>query len=84
MPEGLRAGKATPENLVLGLTADFLIRVRLFGAPFLDVLATEELRESAVAEVAEVLEGVGRHQHDGAFTINYIRLRFVAQKPEVA
>ncbi|EKG14428.1 Methyltransferase type 11 [Macrophomina phaseolina MS6] len=56
--------------------------VRLFGAPFLDLLATDELRESAVAEVAEVLEGVGRRQHDGAFTINYIRLRFVAQKPE--
>lgn len=56
--------------------------VRLFGAPFLDLLATEELRESAVGEVAQVLEGVGRRQHDGAFTINYIRLRFVAQKPE--
>lgn len=48
------------------------------------MLATDELRESAVDEVAEVLEGVGRRQHDGAFTINYIRLRFIAQKPEAA
>ncbi|KAH7361369.1 S-adenosyl-L-methionine-dependent methyltransferase [Pyrenochaeta sp. MPI-SDFR-AT-0127] len=55
--------------------------VRLFGASFLDLLATDELRDAAVAEVAEVLECVGRRQHDGAFIINYIRLRFVAQKP---
>ncbi|KAI1392348.1 S-adenosyl-L-methionine-dependent methyltransferase [Hypoxylon trugodes] len=54
--------------------------VRLFGADFLSLLATEGQREVAVREVVQVLEGVGRRQHDGAFTVNYIRLRFVAQK----
>lgn len=56
-------------------------RVRQFGASFFDLLGTDELRDAAVTEVSEVLEGVGRRQHDGAFVINYIRLRFVVQKP---
>ncbi|KAI0013830.1 S-adenosyl-L-methionine-dependent methyltransferase [Xylariaceae sp. FL0662B] len=54
--------------------------VRLFGANFLELLPTEDQRDSAVKEVVQVLEGVGRRQHDAAFTVNYIRLRFVAQK----
>ncbi|KAI0871704.1 S-adenosyl-L-methionine-dependent methyltransferase [Hypoxylon argillaceum] len=54
--------------------------VRLFGANFLEILPTPEQRDTAVKEVVEVLEGVGRRQHDGAFTVNYVRLRFVAQK----
>ncbi|KAI1206723.1 S-adenosyl-L-methionine-dependent methyltransferase [Annulohypoxylon truncatum] len=54
--------------------------VRLFGADFLALLPSDDQREAAVREVIEVLEGVGRRQHDGAFTVNYIRLRFVAQK----
>lgn len=54
--------------------------MRLFGADFLALLASDDQREAAVKEVVEVLEGVGRRQHDGAFTVNYIRLRFVAQK----
>ena len=56
------------------------IRVRLFGANFLDELPSNE-RENSVANVVNALEGVGRRQHDGAFIINYIRLRFEAQKP---
>jgi hypothetical protein len=55
-------------------------RVRLFGANFLDALPIDE-REDAITNVANALEGVGRRQHDGAFTINYIRLRFEADKP---
>jgi hypothetical protein len=55
-------------------------RVRLFGANFLDALPIDE-REDAITNVANALEGVGRRQHDGAFTINYIRLRFEARKP---
>ncbi|KAI6094001.1 S-adenosyl-L-methionine-dependent methyltransferase [Hypoxylon rubiginosum] len=54
--------------------------VRLFGANFLELLPTQDQRDAAVKEVVQVLEGVGRRQHDGAFTVNYIRLRFVAQK----
>ncbi|KAI0883674.1 S-adenosyl-L-methionine-dependent methyltransferase [Annulohypoxylon maeteangense] len=54
--------------------------VRLFGADFLALLPSDDEREAAVKEVVEILEGVGRRQHDGAFTVNYIRLRFVAQK----
>ncbi|KAI2637676.1 S-adenosyl-L-methionine-dependent methyltransferase [Hypomontagnella submonticulosa] len=53
--------------------------VRLFGAEFLRLLSDDQ-REAAVKEVVQVLEGVGRRQHDGAFTVNYVRLRFVAQK----
>ncbi|KAI1080206.1 S-adenosyl-L-methionine-dependent methyltransferase [Whalleya microplaca] len=58
--------------------------VRLFGANFLELLPAEAQRDAAVEEVVQVLEGVGRRQHDGAFTVNYVRLRFVAQKDPVA
>ncbi|KAI1761212.1 S-adenosyl-L-methionine-dependent methyltransferase [Hypoxylon sp. FL1150] len=54
--------------------------VRLFGANFLELLPTQEQKDAAVNEVVQVLEGVGRRQHDGAFTVNYIRLRFAARK----
>lgn len=56
-------------------------RIRLFCEPFLQVLPTVEARNAAVKHAVDILEGVGRHQHDGSFTVNYIRLRFVAQKP---
>ncbi|KAB8224752.1 hypothetical protein BDV33DRAFT_199424 [Aspergillus novoparasiticus] len=56
--------------------------IRLFGEPFLELLPTTEARDAAVKHAVDVLEAVGRHQHDGSFTVNYIRLRFVAQKPE--
>ena len=55
-------------------------RVRLFGAKFLDELPSDN-REDAITSIVNVLEGVGRRQHDNAFTINYIRLRFEAKKP---
>ncbi|KAE8382846.1 S-adenosyl-L-methionine-dependent methyltransferase [Aspergillus bertholletiae] len=55
--------------------------IRLFCEPFLQVLPTVEARDAAVKHAVDVLEGVGRNQHDGSFTVNYIRLRFVAQKP---
>jgi hypothetical protein len=58
------------------------LRVKLFGASFLDELKSDGERDDAVTNVVEALEGVGRRQHDSGFTINYIRLRFVAQKPE--
>ncbi|KAE8343867.1 hypothetical protein BDV24DRAFT_161168 [Aspergillus arachidicola] len=56
--------------------------IRLFGEPFLELLPTTSARDAAVKHAVDVLEAVGRHQHDGSFTVNYIRLRFVAQKPE--
>ncbi|OXV05565.1 hypothetical protein Egran_06667 [Elaphomyces granulatus] len=55
--------------------------VQLFGANFLEELKSDSEREEAVKNVVEALEGVGRRQHDGGFSINYIRLRFEAQKP---
>lgn len=58
------------------------LRIQLFGANFLDELKSDPEREDAVTNVVEALEGVGRRQHDGAFTVNYVRLRFIAQKPE--
>ncbi len=83
MEAGLKAGKlltsATSQAEHI-LTWRTQCRVRLFGANFLEILTTPEQRDKAVKEVVEVLEGVGRRQHDGAFTVNYIRLRFVAQK----
>lgn len=54
--------------------------VRLFGDAFLEMLEEGE-RDGAVKEVCDVLEGVGRRE-DGRFGLNYIRLRFVARKPE--
>ncbi|KAK6826618.1 hypothetical protein RU639_005503 [Aspergillus parasiticus] len=56
--------------------------IRLFGEPFLELLPTTEARDAAIKHAVDVLEAVGRHQHDGSLTVNYIRLRFVAQKPE--
>ena len=58
------------------------IRIKLFGANFREVLGSDEEWNDAVANIAEALEGVGRRQHDQAFVVNYIRLRFVAQKPQ--
>ncbi|KAI9925475.1 hypothetical protein ASPWEDRAFT_41570 [Aspergillus wentii DTO 134E9] len=56
--------------------------IRLFGEHFLQLLPTVEARDAAVKHAVDVLEAVGRQQHDGSFTVNYIRLRFVAQRPE--
>lgn len=58
-----------------------LPRIKLFGENFLEKLPTAETREAAVDHAVSVLEAVGRQQHNGSFTVNYIRLRFVAQKP---
>ncbi|KAF8243970.1 S-adenosyl-L-methionine-dependent methyltransferase [Wilcoxina mikolae CBS 423.85] len=54
--------------------------VRLFAAEMLECLPVDE-REGAVEEVENVLESVGRRQ-DGGMWVNYIRVRFVARKPE--
>ncbi|MCJ1465436.1 hypothetical protein MMC07_004054 [Pseudocyphellaria aurata] len=56
--------------------------IQLFGGNFLDELKSDPERDEAVTNVVEALEGVGRRQHDSGFIVNYIRLRFVAQKPE--
>jgi hypothetical protein len=58
------------------------LRIKLFGANFLDELKSDLDREDAVTSIVDALEGVGRRQHDSGFAINYIRLRFVAQKPD--
>jgi hypothetical protein len=58
-----------------------LCRIKLFGANFLDELKSDAARDKAVNNVVEALEGVGRRQHDDAFTVNYVRLRFIARKP---
>ncbi|KAE8350443.1 S-adenosyl-L-methionine-dependent methyltransferase [Aspergillus coremiiformis] len=55
--------------------------IRLFGEPFLQLLPTVEARDAAVKHAVDILEAVGRNEHDGSFMVNYIRLRFVAQKP---
>lgn len=55
-------------------------RILLFDEPFLGLLQTTETCEHP-SHVADILETVGR-QHDGFFTVNYIRLRFVVQKTE--
>ena len=57
-------------------------RIKLFGAEFRKVVASDNEWESVVNDAAQALEAVGRRQHDGAFIINYIRLRFEAQKPK--
>ena len=57
-------------------------RIRLFGKTFLKLLQTTEARDAAVKHAVDVLVAVGRQQHDGSYTVNYIRLRFVAQKLE--
>jgi hypothetical protein len=59
-----------------------LDRIKLFGANFREVLGSDQEWEEAVDDVVAALESVGRQQHNGAFTVNYVRLRFVAQKPE--
>ncbi|CAI7578250.1 unnamed protein product [Penicillium discolor] len=56
--------------------------IHLFGGPFLELLPTIEARDAAVKHAVDVLETVGRQQHDGSFAVNYIRLRFVARKPQ--
>lgn len=55
-------------------------RIRLFGANFFELL-DEEKKEKAIRQVVDVLEAVGRRQHDGSFGVNYIRLRFIARRP---
>ena len=57
-----------------------LYRVKLFGRHFLDELESDVERKKVVDNIVEALEVVGRRQHDGAFTVNYVRLRFMAQK----
>lgn len=77
----LKDGRSdTDKLLTLYLMA---YRICLFGEPFLALLPTTEARDAAVKHAVEVLEAVGRQQHDGSFTVNYIRLRFVAQKARV-
>ena len=56
--------------------------MKLFGANFKETLNSDKEWEDAVHNIVEALEGVGRRQHDQAFTVNYVRLRFVAKKPE--
>lgn len=54
--------------------------VRLFASTMLACLPAAD-REAAVEEVAEALEGVGRRE-DGGMWVNYVRVRFVARRPE--
>ncbi|KAJ6140360.1 S-adenosyl-L-methionine-dependent methyltransferase [Penicillium samsonianum] len=56
--------------------------IGLFSEPFLELPPTTEARDAAVKHAVDVLEAVGRKQHDGSLTANYTCLRFVAQKPE--
>lgn len=56
--------------------------VRLFGAPFLDVLRSNEERDSAVREICEVLNPVVSREEDGSVWLGYVRLRMIAVKPE--
>lgn len=56
--------------------------VRLFGAPFLDVLRSNEERDSAVREICEVLSPVVSREEDGSVWLGYVRLRMIAVKPE--
>ncbi|CAI7655245.1 unnamed protein product [Penicillium viridicatum] len=56
--------------------------IRLFGEPFLGLLPTTKTRDAAVKHAVVVLEAVERQQHEGSFTVNYICIRFFAQKPE--
>jgi trans-aconitate methyltransferase len=53
--------------------------IRLFGDPYLSLLKTDKEKEEVIQECAEVLEHVGRRQ-DGAFILDYIRIRYVARK----
>lgn len=55
--------------------------LRLFGAPFLDVLRTDEERDSAVREICDVLNPVVSHEEDGSVWLGYVRLRILAVKP---
>ena len=55
--------------------------VELFGAPFKEVLPEVGMWSDVVDRVVQVLEAVGRRD-DGGFEVNYVRLRFVARKPE--
>ena len=57
-------------------------RIKLFGANFREALDSDEEWEAAVDSAVTALEAVGRRQHDGAFIVNYIRLRFEARKPD--
>lgn len=54
--------------------------LRLFGAPFLDVLRTNEERDSAVREICDVLNTVVSHEEDGSVWLGYVRLRMIAVK----
>lgn len=54
--------------------------VRLMGAPFLDVLDSEEQQEAAVREVCDVLATVITREEDGSMWLGYVRLRVQARK----
>ncbi|KAL8697791.1 MAG: hypothetical protein Q9201_006924 [Fulgogasparrea decipioides] len=54
---------------------------RLMGAQLLESLETEEMRNTAVKEVCELLETVMRHEEDGSVWLGYVRLRVLARKP---
>ncbi|KAF4765270.1 hypothetical protein HAV15_003466 [Penicillium sp. str.  len=50
-------------------------------SPFLSS-SRRSRHEMQPSSTLDVLETVGRQQHDGSFTVNYIRVRFVAQNPQ--
>jgi hypothetical protein len=53
-----------------------LNRLRLFGGNFLD-----EIPINKRGRYYKRRKSVSRRQHDGGFTVNYIRLLFEAEKP---
>lgn len=54
--------------------------LRLMGASFLDVLPTEENKESVVREVCDVLQTILTHEEDGSMWLGYVRLKVLARK----
>ena len=56
--------------------------VKLFGASFLDVLRSNEERDSAVRDICDILNPVVSREEDGSIWLGYVRLRMIAVKPE--
>lgn len=56
--------------------------VRLFGAPFLEVLQTDVERDAVVREICDVLNPVVSHEEDDSMWLGYVRLRVLAVRPE--
>lgn len=69
-----------PTELMTGKAGGLEGWVRLMGAQFLEVLPTEERRESVVKEVCDVLKTVVTHEEDGSMWLGYVRLKVIAQK----